>query len=497
MVLGEQPIEESGRRGNVDSKDIDIVGVPLGKPLEEAAVHEFAAGFRGELIRPGDDGYDDARAVFNGMIDRHPAVIARCTGVADVISAVNFARENDLSVAVRGGGHSVPGYAVCEGGIVIDLSPMKGIWVDPEARTARAQAGVTWGEFDRETQAFGLATTGGRVTHTGIAGLTLSSGSGWLERKYGLTCDNLISAEVVTANGEFVKASEEENEDLFWGLCGGGGNFGVVTSFEYRLHPVGPIVVGGILLHPFSRAGELLKFWRDYMEEAPDELGAAPAFVTAPPAPFVPEHLKGQPVAGLIVFYAGSPEEGEEWVRPLKEFGPPEVDLVGPMPYTVVQTLIDPGNPPGRSNYWKAENMAQLSDEAIDTLVIHAARMTSPFTQVVLEPKGGAISRVADDEMAIGGRDATHAVYLFSMWEDPAGSETHIAWTREFMEAMEPFTTPGISLNFASELGENQVMAFYGPKKYERLVALKDKYDPTNLFRLNQNIKPRSEIRAG
>lgn len=470
------------------------VGVPLGNFLEEAAIQEFAAGFSGELIRRDDEGYDDARIVYNAMIDRHPALIARCTGVADVIAAVNFARENGLVVAVRGGGHSVPGYGVCEGGIVIDLTPMKGIWVDPDARTARAQAGVTWGEFDRETQVFGLATTGGRVTHTGIAGLTLGSGSGWLERKFGLTCDNLLSAEVVTASGEFLKASESENEDLFWGLRGGGGNFGIVTSFEYRLHPVGPIVLGGMLLHPFSRAKELLRFWRDYLEDAPDELGGAPAFFTAPPAPFVPEHMKGQLVAGLIIFYAGSPEDGEEVVRPLKEFGPPEVDLVEPMPYTVVQTLVDPANPPGRHNYWKAENMAELSDEAIDTMVIHAARMTSPFSVAMLEPKGGAISRVGEDETAMGGRDAAHTLYAFSMWEDPTESDTHIAWAREFMGAMEPFTIPGVSLNFSADQSENKVKAFFGPEKYERLVALKDKYDPVNLFRLNQNIKPSQEL---
>jgi FAD/FMN-containing dehydrogenase len=479
----------------VDQRD-DHVGVPLGKPLEEAAVQEFAANFHGELIRRGDDGYDDARAVFNAMIDRHPALIARCTGVADVVAAVNFARENDVVVAVRGGGHSVPGYAVCEGGIVIDLSPMKGIRVDPEARTARAQAGATWGEFDRETQQFGLAITGGRVTHTGIAGLTLGSGSGWLERKLGLTFDNLISADVVTADGEFLKASESENEDLFWGLRGGGGNFGIVPSFEYRLHPVGPIVLGGMLLHPFSKAGELLRFWRDYLEEAPDELGGAAAFMTAPPAPFVPEHMKGKLAAGLIVFYAGSPEEGEEWVRPLKEFGPPEVDLVEPMPYTVVQTLLDPANPPGRNNYWKAEHLDELSDEAIDTMVVHAAKIGSPFTILVILPMGGAISDVEEDETAIGGRDAACGVHAISMWENPAESETHIAWAREFMQAMEPFAIPGISLNFTSDQTEDKVKASFGSEKYERLVALKNKYDPTNLFRLNQNIKPTAQSGA-
>ena len=479
----------------VDQRD-DHVGVPLGKPLEEAAVQEFAANFRGELIRSGDDGYDDARAVFNSMIDRHPALIARCTGVADIIAAVNFARDNELVVAVRGGGHSVPGYAVCEGGIVIDLSPMKGIWVDPDTRTARAQAGVTWSEFDRETQQFGLAITGGRVTHTGIAGLTLGSGSGWLERKYGLTCDSLISADVVTANGEFLKASELENEDLFWGLRGGGGNFGIVTSFEYRLHPIGPIVLGGMLLYPFSKVGELLRFWRDYLEEAPDELGGALAFITAPPAPFVPEDMKGKLAAGLIVFYAGSPEEGEEWVRPLKEFGPPEVDLVEPMPYTVVQTLLDPGNPPGRNNYWKAENLDELSDEAIDTIVAHAPKIGSPFSQLVIQPMGGAVSEVGEDETAIGGRDAAYIAHAISMWENPVESETNIAWAREFMQAMEPFTIPGISLNFTSDQTEDKVKASFGSGKYERLAALKDKYDSTNLFRLNQNIKPKTQSGA-
>jgi FAD/FMN-containing dehydrogenase len=478
----------------VDSKDINVVGVPLGKPLEEAAVQELAAGFRGELIRPEDDGYDGVRAVYNAMIERRPALVARCTGVADVIAAVNFARENDLVVAVRGGGHSVPGYGVCDGGVVIDLTPMKGIWVDPISCTARAQAGVTWGEFDRETQQFGLAVTGGRVTHTGISGLTLGSGSGWLERKLGLTADNLLSAEVVTASGEFLKASESENEDLFWGLRGGGGNFGIVTSFEYQLHPVGPIVVGGMLLYPFSKAKELLSFWRDYLDTAPDELGGAPGFLTAPPAPFVPEHMKGQLVAALLVCYAGSPEEGEEVVRPLKEFGPPAVDLVQPMPYTVVQTLVDPANPPGRRNYWKAENMGELSDEAIDTMVEHAARITSPFSVMLLEPKGRAISRVGEDETALGGRDAAHTIYAFAMWEDPAETDIHIAWAREFMLAMEPFTIPGVSLNFSSDQNMNKVVGFFGPEKYERLVALKNKYDPTNLFRLNQNVKPTATV---
>src|ERR687890_471535 len=314
----------------VDQRD-ELLGVPLGKPLEEAAVQEFAANFRGELIRPGDDGYSDARAVFNSMIDRHPALIARCTGTADVIAAVNFAHDNELVVAVRGGGHSVPGYAVCEGGIVIDLSPMKGIWVDPDTRTARAQAGVTWGEFDRETQQFGLATTGGRVTHTGIAGLTLGSGSGWLERKLGLTCDNLISADVVTANGEFLKASESENEDLFWGLRGGGGNFGIATAFEYRLHRVGPIVLGGPVFWPLSDAPLVLRALRELAPEAPDELGMSISLMPAPPVP-------------------------------------PLADAMRPLPYVALQAMLDGGAPPGRHYYWKAHRLPGLSDAALDVL---------------------------------------------------------------------------------------------------------------------------------
>ncbi len=289
---------------------VTLGGVPPDDGLDEAVVQELAASFRGELIRSRDDGYDAARAVFNAMIDRRPALIARCTGVADVMAAVRFARDNDLTLAIRGGGHSVPGYGVCEGGIVVDLSSMKGVWVDPEARTARAQAGLTWGELDRETQQFGLAVTGGRVTHTGIAGLTLGGGSGWLERKLGFTVDNLISVDVVTADGRLVKASREENEDLFWGLRGGGGNFGVVSSFEYRLHPVGPIVLGGLLMYPAERAGEVLRFYRDFIAGAPDELGGACVFITAPPEPFVPEPVQGSQVFTVLVCYFGSIEEG-------------------------------------------------------------------------------------------------------------------------------------------------------------------------------------------
>jgi len=453
-------------------------------------VAELAAGFGGQLVQPGDPDYDRARAVFNGMIDRRPALVARCRGPADVVAAVRFARAQELLVAVRAGGHSVPGYGVCDGGIVIDVAPMKGIWVDPEAGTARAQSGLLWGEFDRETQLFGLATTGGRRTTTGVAGQTLGSGSGWLERKFGLTCDNLLAAELVTADGEIVRADESHNPDLLWGLRGGGGNFGVVTSLDLRLHPVGPIVTGGMMVWPRARAAEVLRFWRDYIETAPDDFGSAPGFLVAPPAPFIPDHLQGQPAFGLIVCCAGSPEDGAALVKPFREFAP-DLDMVQPMPYTVAQSLIDEATPHGLHNYWKAENLPELSDSGIDTLIDTAAGMPSPLSMIILEPKGRAITGVGEADSALGGRDAAHTLYAFSMWTDPAESDTHVAWTRSLMDAMAPFTIPGVSLNFTSDQQEAKAKESFGSAdKNRRLTALKDHYDPTNFFRLNQNIRP-------
>jgi hypothetical protein len=459
--------------------------------VAEAAVQELNGSFRGTILRADDVGYDDARRLFNGMWDRRPALIARCTGVADVIAALSFARSNDLVVAVRGGGHGVPGYAVCDDGVVIDLSPMKGIHVDRAARIARAQAGVTWGEFDRETQLYGMATTGGRITTTGISGLTLGSGSGWLERKFGFTIDNLVSVDVVTADGELLSASESENEELFWGLRGGGGNFGIATSFEYRLHELGPTVLGGLMVYPRELAGELLPAWRDHMASAPDELCGAFAFLTAPPEEFVPEEVRLKPVCGVIVLYAGPAEEGEAAVADLKgALGPPAMDMVVPMPYTVVQQLLDAGNPPGRPQYWKSDHLRELSDEAIDVLITYANRIKSPFTAVVLEPKGGAISRVDEMAAALPGRDAACAFYGISQWEDPAEADSHIAWARELGEAMKSFSSGNIPLNFVMDEGQERVQTTYGPEKYARLVALKDRYDPENVFCLNQNIRP-------
>ena len=371
---------------------------------------------------------------------------------------------------------------------------MKGVWVDPEARTARAQAGLTWGELDRETQVFGLAVTGGRVSDTGIAGLTLGGGSGWLERKIGFTVDNLISADVVTADGRFVRASEEENEDLFWGLRGGSGNFGVATSFEYRLHPVGTILLGGMLIYPAEGAREVLRFYRDFIASAPDELGGGCAFVTAPPEPFIPEPVQGTQILAIVVCYVGPIEEGEEAIRPLKELAPPAVDMVQPMPYTVLQSMTDAGLPAGMQNYWKAGFVEELPDEAIDAFVDHAQRVTSPLTQVLLLPMGGAIARVADGETPLSLRDAAFNFHAISMWADPVEQpDKHISWARELEAAMRPWTTERTYLNFIGDEGEERVRTAYDPETYRRLVALKDKYDPTNMFCLNQNIKPSQE----
>jgi FAD/FMN-containing dehydrogenase len=447
-------------------------------------------GFGGQLIHPGDAGYDDARAVFNGMIDRSPVLIARCADADDVVAAVGLARDHDLPLSVYGGGHGVTGSAVVDAGICVDMRGMKGIDVDPDARTVRADAGLTWGELDAATQEHGLAVTGGRMSDTGVAGLTLGSGSGWLERKLGFTCDNLVAAEVVTADGRKVTASQDENADLFWGLRGGGGNFGIVTTFTFRLHPVGPIVLGGMLMYPAAMAGDLVRFFRDFMTAAPDEVGAGLAFITAPPEEFVPEPVRGQPVCGVIVCYAGPVEEGEDALRPLREFGPPGIDLVEPMPYVAVQQLINAGNPKGLQNYWSADFLADLPDEAADTLVEHATKPVSPFTQILLIPGGGAITRVDDDATAFGSRRAPWNVHFLSLWPDPADDERNIAYTRAIATAMKPWTTGEVYLNFIGDEGQDRVEAGFGARKWARLRELKAKWDPTNLFRHNQNIPP-------
>jgi FAD/FMN-containing dehydrogenase len=454
-------------------------------------VDELALSFRGELLQPESAGYDDARRVFNAMIDRRPALIARCSGVADVIAALDYARVADLPVAVRGGGHSVGGYGVCEGGLVVDMAPMKGIWIDPKRRVARAQAGLTWGELDRETQLFGLATTGGRVSTTGIGGLILGSGSGWLERKHGLSADNLVSADVVTADGRLLHAAEDENPELFWGLRGGGGNFGIVTSFELRLHRVGPLLLAGMLLHPAERARELVHFYRAFMELAPDEVLSALAFITAPAAPFVPQAMRGKPAVAVVLGWVGDPADGAVALEPMRDFGPPAVDLVQPMPYVALQSMLDDGaGEEGKRQYWKAENLDQLSDDAIDTIVDGALRPSSPLSQVLLIPLGGAYGRVPNDATALGDRDAPWQFHAFGIWHDEAESDRHVAWVRGLARALEPHTRSGIYLNYTSDEGDERVESAYGREKYRRLVALKDEYDPHNVFSLNQNIRP-------
>jgi FAD/FMN-containing dehydrogenase len=448
-----------------------------------------------EVLRPGDEGYDDARSVFNAMIDKRPAHIVRPTTAAQVVDAVNFARDRDLAVAIRCGGHSVSGMGTCDdGGVLIHLSLMKGVDVDPAARTARVNAGVLAGELDRDTQVFGLATPGGRVTTTGVGGFTLGGGYGWLSPKYGLACDNLISVDVVTANGRLVKASESENEDLFWGVRGGSSNFGVVTSYEFRLHPVGPTVYGGMAMHPIADARERLRVWRDYVEQAPEELSASTAIFRAPPEPFVPAELHGQPVLGMIVMYIGDPDEGVEVIRPLKELGPPAVDGIERKPYTAFQEILDPTAPWGTQVYNSGEHLRELSDEAIDTFVEYASRLETPLSQAILFRHGGAVGRVPDDAMAAGHRDAAYLMHPIAVWDDPAESDRHMSWCRDLCAAMRPHTTGGIYLNMTMDEGEGRVRAGYSAAKYQRLMALKDKYDPGNLFSVNQNIKPsRSE----
>ena len=450
--------------------------------LDAAAVTAFQARLRGALLSPGADGYDAARRVWNGNIDRRPALIACCTGVADVMEAVHFARAHQLLVAVRGGGHNAAGHATCDGGLVINLTPMKGIRVDSRSRTAYAQGGVTWAEFDRETQVFGLATPGGNVSNTGIAGLTLGGGLGSLSGQYGLSCDNLLSAEVITADGQFLRASAEENPDLFWALRGGGGNFGVVTAFEFRLYPVGPLVLGGMVMHPMARVKEVLRFCREFCSNLPDKAWALVALMTAP---------DGVPMVAMLLSHNGPVDEGERVLAPARTFGPPVADLVQPIPYTARQTILDAGFAEhGVQRYWKSGFATQVSDELIDILVEGAAHFSSPMSAVACYPIHGAATRVAPEATAYALREALWDVNAVAQWLDPAESERHIAWARQLWARIEPRTTGTAYTNhMAGDEQPERVRASYG-KNYERLVALKHKYDPANFFRLNPNIKP-------
>jgi FAD/FMN-containing dehydrogenase len=452
-------------------------------------IAELAASFGGDLITPDHPSFDERRRVWNGSIDRSPALIARCRGVADVIAAVRFARGRGVPVAVRGGGHSFPGHSVCDDGLVIDLSPMKGIRVDPDRRTVRAQAGTLLGELDRETQQFGLAVPAGVVTHTGLAGLTLGGGIGWLMRKYGLTIDQLKSADVVTADGQFRQASEQEDAELFWALRGGGGNFGIVTEFEFRLNPVGPTVLAGPIIWAIEDAPKVLRFYRDWIDDVPDELMTLVVHRQAPPLPAIPQELHFKPVVIVAACYAGSVEAGERVVAPLRRFGKPLLDLCAPKPFVAHQAMFDPSFPHGRWYYFRALDVPALSDEVIDITSEHARRITSPHSSVPVFHTGGAVARVDEDATAFSGRAPGHTFNVNGITDTADGFEEQLAWVHSLTGALEPYRS-GVYVNFLMDEGEARIRAAYGAAKLERLRALKRRYDPDNMFRLNQNIPP-------
>lgn len=438
------------------------------------------AGFGGELIDQGHAEYQRARLVWNGMIDRRPALIARCASVADVQSALAYARAQGLQVAVRGGGHSASGLSALEGGVVIDLRLMNQVVVDPETQTARAGGGTTWGQFDAATTVHGFATTGGVISTTGIGGLTLGGGIGWLMRKHGLACDNLIAAQVVTADGQVLNASADEHPDLFWALRGGGGNFGVVTEFTFRLHPLTELT-GGQLVHPADRAGDLLRFYRQATSEASDDLTIFAGLMTSP---------DGLPISAMVLAHQGNADAAEAEIAPIRAFGPPLVDMVRRVPYAAQQTMIDEGFPPGLQVYWKAHFLAGLDDAAIDTLVDHFGRITSPLSSILLEHVGGAVSRVGEDETAFSNRAAPYNLAVISRWVDPAEADRHIAWTRGLFDAMTPFSQ-GVYVNYLGT-GDtpDRVRSAYGAQTYDRLATIKAIYDPDNVFAATQNIQP-------
>ena len=458
--------------------------------LGESTLQKFQSSLDGQLVLPDQPGYDEARKIHNAMIDRRPAMIVRCTCPEDVVRAVNFARANDLLVAVRGVGHNVAGTCVCDDGMCIDLSGMKRVQVKPEARTARVEAGACWTDVANELQKFGLAATGGFVGTTGVAGLTVGGGLGWMVRKHGLALDNLISADIVTADGRTLAASSTENPDLFWAIRGGGGNFGIVTSFEFNVHPAGT-VLAGMVMHPLSQGTQALRFWRDFEAKAPEEVTNGALIFTAPPELPVPEEVKREPIVGLGGVYVGDLKQGEEALRPLREFGPPLIDTYQPMPYSAAQTMADFLWPRGSYNYWKSSYLKSLSDGAIDTIVDFYGRAPSPRSVIVVEHNGdGAMARIPDDATAFGDRRWSFNFLITAVWTDPAETDANIRWTREFMSAMQPFLAEAVYVNYLGEVADDAgVRSAYGGK-YARLAALKSKYDPTNFFRLNQNIRP-------
>jgi FAD/FMN-containing dehydrogenase len=439
-------------------------------------------------VQPGDGGYEAARAVYNGMIDRHPRLIARCVDAADVITAVEFAREQGVPLAVRGGGHNVAGFGVCDGGLVVDLSRMRSVRVDPVGRTARVDGGATWGDVDHATHAFGLATPSGIISTTGVGGLTLGGGFGYLTRQYGLSCDNLRSADVVTADGRLVVASAEANADLFWAIRGGGGNFGVVTSFEFALHPVST-VYGGPVFYPVEAAGDVMRFYRDFIAQAPPELSAFFGFHIAPPAPFVPEALHGATACAIVACYTGPLEEAEAAVRPIREAGPVALDLMGPLPYPALNGLFDALLPPGLQHYWKADFDQELSDEAIDVHVEFGPQVPNFMSLMHLYPLGGAVQDVGPEETAFSHRDARFVHIIAGIDTDAAAMPAHTAWVRDYWGGLHPHSAGGAYVNFLMDEGQDRIRATYRDN-YARLAAVKAAVDPGNLFRVNQNIRP-------
>jgi hypothetical protein len=443
------------------------------------ALEKLRAQLRGELITPESASYDSARRLWNGMIDKRPAAIARCAGVADVVATVQFAAENDVLLAIRGGGHNVAGLASCDGGIVIDMSGLKGIHVDPARRTVRAQAGTCWGDFDRETHQFGLAATGGLISTTGIAGLTLGGGFGWLMGRCGLACDNVLSAQIVTADSAIRTASADENPDLYWALRGGGGNFGAVVSMEYQLYPIAT-VLGGMLLHPLERAGEALRLYRDFVANAPDELTVYAGVLTTPDG--------FQALAFVLCYCGDNLEEGARLLAPLREFGPPVADLVGPMPYPALQQMLDPAAPFGIHSYWKSNFMNSLSDDAIEIFVSYARSRTSPRTICILEHCHGQAQRVAPETTAVSLRTEMLDLVILALW-DGGDATPHIEWARQFWNAMQPYSAGSVYVNTLTADEGSRIPEAYGPN-YNRLAEVKAKYDPSNLFRVNHNIRP-------
>jgi FAD/FMN-containing dehydrogenase len=448
--------------------------------LGAEALRKLETSLTGDVLRPDHPAYNSARSLYNALIDKHPALIVRCRGASDVGRALEFAQRHDLLVAVRGGGHNVAGKALCDGGMVIDLSGMKGIRVDPARRSVRAEAGLTWGEFDRGTQEHGLATTGGFISTTGIAGLTLGGGLGWLMRRYGLSCDNLQSVEIVTADGRVRTAGANENADLFWGVRGGGGNFGVVTSFEYRLHPVGEMLAG-VVFFPLDRATGALRYYRDLMAAAPDELMAYAVFLTSP---------EGARMFAIPVCYVGPVEAAESALSPVRSLPGVAADSVRPMTYREIQSMFDPALPGGRLNYWKSNFLRELSDRAIETMVAHFSEVPSPFATLALEPFGGAVGRVGVDETVFPHRLAHYSLVILGIWTDPAEQATQVRWVRELWEAMQPYSSDAVYVNYLDADDTDRVRSAYGGATYRRLQLLKEKYDPENFFRMNQNVGP-------